>query len=155
MSTMNSICLFDLAPDIEELITQELDVLLGFRKATKHFKDLIKYNKNNLKRMDTILQKLMGRQHQNKYLAMVTSGTQTRIHTPNIQLNPSIYGFIYSSSMHQSWHNWVGVGYRIHYSHHGELEATVAQLNDKLTELGATKFKSKDKSAKIKLLMSY
>ena len=40
-------------------------------------------------------------------------------------------------------------------THHGLLEVTIAQLNDKLTELGAKRFKSKNKKEKIKLLMSY
>ena len=39
--------------------------------------------------------------------------------------------------------------------HRSELQVTVAQLNDKLTELGAKKFKSKGKKEKINLLMSY
>ena len=136
----------DLAFDIEELITQELDVLLKFRKTTKQFKDLVEQNKNNLKRMKRLdseeYRAWLMRNNSNHYLRIATCGTHKKMHLPRNPY-PSIYGFIYESEVGRD-HN-----------HRGNLQVTNAQLNDKLTELGAKRFKSKKKLEKIKLLMSY
>ena len=137
----------DLPFDIEEIITKELDVLLAFRKSTKQFKDLIEQNKNNFKRMENRHSRGFEWCQSNKYLRMVTSGTQRRIRMKDSQLNPSIYGFNFISH--------IGRMYNQNIPHRSELLVTVAQLNDKLTELGAKRFKSKNKLEKIKLLMSY
>ena len=136
----------ELAFDIEEIITKELDVLLTFRKSTKQFKDLLEQNKNNFKRMENRHSRGFEWSQSNKYLRMVTSGTQRRISMKDSQLNPSIYGFNFISQITRLWDNRP--------THHGELQVTAAQLNDKLTELGAKKFKSKSKTEKINLLMS-
>ena len=138
----------DLAFDIEELITQELDVLLKFRKTTKQFKDLVEQNKNNLKRMKRLESESPGywRNDSNHYLKLATCGTHKRMHLPRNPM-PSIYGFTFMSEVGR-WFNQAP-------THRGNLEVTIAQLNDKLTELGATRFKSKNKKEKIKLLMSY
>tara|TARA_R110000824_G_scaffold389052_1_gene584898 strand:- start:2799 stop:3263 length:465 start_codon:yes stop_codon:yes gene_type:complete len=137
----------DLAFDIEELITQELDVLLKFRKTTKQFKDLVEQNKNNLKRMkrlDSEQNQGYWRTTSNHYLKLATCGTHKKMHLPRNPM-PTIYGFTYQSCIYMR--NQV-------LTHHGLLEVTIAQLNDKLTELGATRFKSKNKKEKINLLMS-
>ena len=131
----------DLPFDIEEIITTELDVLLSFRKSTKHFKDLIKFNKRALKKMNG---SYLWNRSNNPYLKMVMCGEQNYVRPPST--HGSIYGFNFIS--------YVGRMYNQDIAHRCELEVTVAQLNDKLTELGAKRFKSKSKKEKINLLMS-
>ena len=142
----------DLPFDIEEIITKELDVLLAFRKSTKHFKDLIKFNKRPLKKMIKSNQNESSFIHTNPYLKMVMCGEHKRVNSP--QLLPMIHGFTYISVMERNNYYNFNHNARTHRGGLNNFNATVAQLNDKLTELGAKKFKSKNRQEKINLLMS-
>ena len=152
----NQMCLFDLCPDIEELITNELAVLLKFREATAEFKLRMLLNSKPLKKQikpperfydqvryspvgPNILKccfPFMGRhfQYQWKY------SNEEKVR------NPNIHGFIWAKNGgdRDYYTPWIGMK-----------DMNVKNLDETLTELGAKKFKSKKKDDKIKMLMNY
>jgi len=157
----NQMCLFDLCPDIEELITNELAVLLKFREATAEFKLRMLLNSKPLKkkiRPPERLRDWRGRE-QVRYSPVGPSilkclfpfmGKHTfeygGVGCEHKVRNPNIHGFIWAkNSIDREYHtNWIGMK-----------DMNVKNLDETLTELGAKKFKSKKKDDKIKMLMNY
>lgn len=152
MTTLKPMCLFDLCPDIEGLIQDELDVLLKFREATKEFKLRLKLNEKSIKGYVKEQGGFYRRHKPVNISKMIMEcilpyvgrrGVDSVGHTRNKYAN--IHGFrwtnkkFYDGSNNPKW--WS--------------EPTHEELNDKLTELGYTRFKSKKKPHKIKLLLKH
>ena len=163
--------LFDICPDLEELIVDELKVLTKYRGAVKEFKTRMllgkkalainsrKKNKHNDSRVRgpkitygiprNIIHTLFphyGRQD-NNWGHYCKNGMMKYKELANI------HGFLYDP-----FGTHVGYGdtwYTNYAGPHSPGVMTVENINKVLTELGATKFKSKKKSDKIKLLMKY
>jgi hypothetical protein len=148
-------CLFDLCPDIEELITNELAVLLKFREATAEFKLRMNLNSKSLKKRIRPPERLYSKIRYSPVGPNILkccfpfSGDhydyQWGVRNEEKIRNPNIHGFIWAKNGKDNWlhHDWWGN------------EVSVVNLNKTLTELGAKKFKSKKKSDKIKMLMNY
>jgi len=144
---------FDLCPDIEGLIQDELNILLKFREATKEFKLRLKLNNKSIKKYKEkgsclnctsriIIHTLF------PYCGdKLTSFDERKIKYKTETAD--IYGFKWSGIFTFNWgedrDRW---GY-------GETAPTHDDLNDKLEELGYKKFKSKKKQQKINLLLKH
>jgi len=150
---MNNMTIFDLCPDIEEMIQQELNVLLKFREAAKELKLRIKLNEKSIKSCD---------KHYNRY------GSHD-VGMPRI-LKYSLFPYIGKNLMYHNDYNEAfkkvecanihGFLYNSKYNRYSPMSkwvdgATMDEMDDKLTELGEKRFKSKKKEHKIKLLMKY
>lgn len=149
---MTAMTIFDLCPDIEELIQQELDVLLKFREATKELKLRIKLNEKSMKACDKSIKKyssyvgiprillfsLFPYIGQKTYSYNAYNDSFKKVECANI------HGFMYNCNYNRYEPNskW-------------ENDCTMTLIDDKLTELGEKRFKSKKKEHKIKLLMKY
>jgi len=153
MTTLKPMCLFDLCPDIEGLIQDELDVLLKFREAIKEFKLRIKLNEKCMKGYVKNKHSCLVRRNKQLNISKMimecilpyvgARGVRNKGHTFNKYAN--IHGFRWTNKKF-----WDG-GYRPSWL----IEPTHEELNDKLTELGYTRFKSKKKPDKLKLLLKH
>lgn len=158
----NQMCLFDLCPDIEELITNELAVLLKFREATAEFKLRMLLNSKSLKKKIRPPERC----HWTRKMKYSPVGPNILkclfpfvgehqdyswdVRDDKYVSNPNIHGYIYRSNTREMYGSkWIVDHKR------GGVEMTVENINKTLTELGAKKFKSKKKDDKIKLLMNY
>ena len=158
--------LFDICPDLEELIVDELKVLTKYRDAVKEFKTRMELGKKalNLNYKDhnnvgslwraTTYKIRYGIPRNIIHTLFPKYGKQNNHHGSYYQSLPmkyvemaNIHGFLYSfgGQEYDKWWSRRDSGRTM----------TVENLNKVLTELGATKFKSKKKPDKIKLLMKY
>ena len=150
---MTNMTIFDLCPDIEEMIQQELNVLLKFREAAKELKLRIKLNDKSIKACD---------KHYKRYGSHDVGMPRILLHSlfPHIGKN-IMYHNDYSESFKKvECANIHGFMYNSNYSRDSPISkwvygATMDEIDDKLTELGEKRFKSKKKDHKIKLLMKY
>lgn len=166
---MNTLCLFDLCPDIEELIVDELKVLTKYRKAVKEFKLRIKLGHKSLTRN---YKKSNTRTYFGSTGKPVYGTPRNLIHTlfPDYGKHDNKYGKYHEDRGAMQLCEYADIhGYkydafanRLYESHWTVYCATkpvkemnVQTLNETLTELGAKRFKSKKKYDKIKLLMKY
>tara|TARA_R100000935_G_C2747752_1_gene128501 strand:- start:53 stop:502 length:450 start_codon:yes stop_codon:yes gene_type:complete len=147
--------LFDICPDIEELIVDELNVLLKFREAAQELKLRIKLNERSIKAAHKEHNRYYGGQNTGMpriilYSLFPYMGKKTSHHYSHYNQSfkkvecANIHGFLYDAkynrySPNEKWKN----------------NCTIDLIDAKLTEIGATKFKSKKKADKIKLLMKY
>jgi len=146
-------CLFDLCPDIEGLIQDELDVLLKFREATKEFKLRLKLNERSMKKF------------KQRY-SVITPGHGWRFRKP-VNIGEMIMDCLYPCiSKHPICREKRGANiHGFYWTSNYRLGVSLGDwtcqnlthqdLNDKLTELGYTRFKSKKKPDKIKLLLKH
>ena len=159
---MTNMTIFDLCPDIEEIIQRELDVLLKFREATKELKLRIKLNEKSIKACDEAnngpVQRLYG--------VPVVGMPRILLYSlfPYICKKKTFYGeynkILAHSLKNVEYANIHGFMYNCNYNRYEpnskwENDCTMTLIDDKLTELGEKRFKSKKKEHKIKLLMKY
>ena len=152
--TQGAMSLFDICPDIEGLIQDELNILLKFREATKEFKLRLKLNNksmkkykekhgscNNVSRM--IIHTLF------PYCGDKLSSSAEERRIKHKTENADIHGFKWSGILIITWGD--------HFKRWGNYESspTHDDLNHKLEELGYKKFKSKKKQQKINLLLKH
>jgi len=150
---MNTMTIFDLCPDIEELIQQELDVLLKFREATKELKLRIKLNEKSMKACD---------KSSNKYGSPVVGMPRILLYSlfPYIVKKTTWYCEYNKSFKNVEYANIHGFLYNCNYERYSPNskwygDCTMTMIDDKLTDLVEKRFKSKKKEHKIKLLMKY
>jgi hypothetical protein len=164
MSTLKPMTVFDICPDIEGLIEDELNVLLKFREATREFKLRIGLNKRIFDRIDREEQRDKYDNELNPHNCVI------RVLFPYIRKTNwfnngysmpkelrkaeslNIHGFVFESRER----------YRMNVDDpdiktKDAIEDTSdnANLNTTLTMLGAKRFKSKKKAEKIKLLLTF
>ncbi len=156
MTILKPMCVFDLCLDIEELIQQELNVLLKFRDAAKELKLRMKLNVKSMKACDKSSNKY-GRKDVgiprillfSLFPYIVNKKTWYGEYNKSFESGEkvecaNIHGFLYNCNYNRYEPNskWVN-------------DCTMTMIDDKLTELGEKRFKSKNKDHKIKLLMKY
>tara|TARA_R110000824_G_scaffold157869_1_gene331396 strand:+ start:559 stop:1077 length:519 start_codon:yes stop_codon:yes gene_type:complete len=172
MSTLKPVTVFDLCPDIEWLIENELKVLLKFREAVKEFKLRMKLNSKG------IHQASLGVLGSPAYRNWFTSTNQRR-HTRHPDPFNHLIHILFPYSGIQRWDaanvdcwhvqmlDFHGINFesrsRNHWTNHSldlntknrfECE-THDSLNEVLTRLGYKRFKSKKKADKIKMIMNH
>lgn len=165
MCTLNPMSLFDICPDIEELIVDELKVLTKYRDAVKEFKTRMELGRKalNINFKDHRSDNRMYRSPKLYYgigrniihTLFPKYGKQYNSYGSYYKSSPmkykelvNIHGFLYDSRPERYQKFLTGEGA-------SSLEVNVENLNKVLTELGAKRFKSKKKDDKIKLLMKY
>jgi hypothetical protein len=176
MTTLKPVTVFDLCPDIEGLIMDELKVLLKFREASKELKLRIHLNKKSLKKKenDTNGRYVRGLDTPFNTLQHVLFPflSKTTFDSANSCMRPgciiksekmNIHGIVFTPLVRKAnWGNAV-VSPDVMNRDAMQRETTIAELNEILTMLTtaepriglAKKFKSKSKAEKIKMLMNY
>jgi len=166
MCTLNPMSLFDICPDLEELIVDELKVLTKYRDAVKEFKTRMVLGRKalNINIKDHNSNTAFYRRPK-LYYGMPRNiihtlfpkyGKQNNTYGSYYKSSPmriseivNIHGFLFNGR-YDAYEKWESS-----YSRPNHYEMTVENLNKVLTELGAKRFKSKKKADKIKLLMKY
>jgi len=151
--------IFDLCPDIEGLIIEELEVLLKFREAAQELKLRIRLSEKALKKqakrrashssiprgfnsLQHVLFPYMNTQHSHTHNAAFPRDQTIDIH-----------GIKYYSSK-KLYHDTTN-GPSIFSKSSFEQQTTHLKLNETLTMLGARKFKSQKKDQKIKMIIDW
>ncbi len=156
--------LFDICPDLEELIVDELKVLTKYRDAVKEFKTRMELGRKalnlNFKDKDTSFfyrqtKLYYGMPRNIIHTLFPKYGKQNNSYGSYYKSSPmrykefaNIHGFLYNADPERYQKFLTGEGA-------SSLEVNVENLNKVLTELGAKRFKSKKKDDKVKLLMKY
>ena len=158
--------LFDICPDLEELIVDELKVLTKYRDAVKEFKTRMELGKKalNLNYKDhnnvgslwraTTYKIRYGMPRNIIHTLFPKYGKQDNTFGSYYKRSPmriselvNIHGFLFNGR-NDAYEKWS-------YERANHYDMNVENLNKVLTELGAKRFKSKKKPDKIKLLMKY
>ncbi len=145
--------LFDICPDIEGLIQDELNILLKFREATKEFKLRLKLNNKSMKKYKDVHRSCNSVSRIIIHSLFPYYGARCGPFREMSELkykteNADIHGFKWSGIIIYS--GWPEPAEQWGYN-----SPTHDDLNDKLQELGYKKFKSKKKQHKINLLLKH